>query len=158
MGLDMYIEKYGKGKQVAYWRKVNSVHAFFERECAGEHGLDDCQRVRVTKEIIEKLLVCCNGVIKELSAPTAKKTQRTDEVLECNEGKIETVPTDISVFSGKAAAAAMEHLPPQEGFFFGTYEIDDWYLEDIKETAEICNKLLAETDFENEELWYHAWW
>lgn len=33
---------------------------------------------------------------------------------------------------------AHELLPTQEGFFFGTYEYDEWYFYDIQDTIEIC--------------------
>lgn len=40
---------------------------------------------------------------------------------------------------------AKELLPPTEGFFFGSYEIDNWYVEDLKETVKIIDKALSET-------------
>jgi hypothetical protein len=36
-------------------------------------------------------------------------------------------------------SVAKELLPPQQGFFFGSYEIDEWYLNDIKQTVEIVD-------------------
>lgn len=40
---------------------------------------------------------------------------------------------------------ARELLPPREGFFFGSYEVDDWYMQDIDETIEQIKPLLGET-------------
>ena len=50
-------------------------------------------------------------------------------------------------------------------------EIRDWAIEykdydendftnenDLKELVELIDKVLKETDFENEEVFYHAWW
>lgn len=37
---------------------------------------------------------------------------------------------------------ADELLPPQSGFFFGSTEIDEWYLHDLKRTIDIFEKLL----------------
>lgn len=42
---------------------------------------------------------------------------------------------------------ANELLPTQEGFFFGTYEYDEWYFYDIKDTIEICKWCLSK-DFD----------
>lgn len=37
---------------------------------------------------------------------------------------------------------AMDLLPPHGGFFFGTYEVDEWYLNDLARTIEIFEKAL----------------
>ena len=39
-------------------------------------------------------------------------------------------------------AMAGDILPPTPGFFFGTYEIDDWYMEDMKHTVNALNHIL----------------
>ena len=51
-------------------------------------------------------------------------------------------------------------LPPQPGFFFGSYEIDDWYMEDMKETVGIIDhvlKVFPEDDWDWSFV-YHASW
>lgn len=45
-----------------------------------------------------------------------------------------------------------------EGFFFGSYEYDDYYFEQIKETIEICERVLKEFDFDTNYLIYDEWW
>lgn len=47
-----------------------------------------------------------------------------------------TVLDDHSVTMGK------QLLPPQDGYFFGSTEYDDWYWEDIKYTAEQLRRVL----------------
>jgi len=37
---------------------------------------------------------------------------------------------------------ARQLLPPQEGFFFGTYDYDEWYWKKLEETMEGLNKIL----------------
>lgn len=49
-------------------------------------------------------------------------------------------------------------LPVTEGFFFGSYEYDEYYFEKIKETVEICEKILKEFDFDTNYLIYDEWW
>ena len=49
-------------------------------------------------------------------------------------------------------------LPTQSGFFFGSVEYDEWYYEDIKETIDILEKVLAETDFDNYQITYQSSW
>lgn len=46
-------------------------------------------------------------------------------------------------------------LPPEEGFFFGSYEIDEYYLQDLQQTIEIIN-LCLESPYQDFE--YHASW
>ena len=49
-------------------------------------------------------------------------------------------------------------LPTQSGFFFGSVEYDEWYYEDINNTIDILEKVLAETDFDNYQITYHSSW
>jgi hypothetical protein len=39
-----------------------------------------------------------------------------------------------------------ENLPPTEGFFFGTTEINEWYWDDLELTKQIVSDVLAEMD------------
>lgn len=48
-------------------------------------------------------------------------------------------------------------LPPAEGFFFGSTQIDDWYWDDIKETIGTIKKLLDNTS-EEWEFYYGSSW
>lgn len=52
---------------------------------------------------------------------------------------------------------AEELLPPWSGFFFGTYEIDDWYLGDLEKTIEIFERLFNDDD-KFESIIYQASW
>jgi len=38
---------------------------------------------------------------------------------------------------------AQELLPPQSGFFFGSTDTDEWYLQDLKYTYELLTRLLS---------------
>lgn len=50
---------------------------------------------------------------------------------------------------------AKELLPPCEGFFFGSNEIDEWYFQDLKYTIETINKVLENKDGD---IYYHSSW
>ena len=57
-------------------------------------------------------------------------------------------------------AMAGDILPPTPGFFFGSYGIDEWYMEDLKQTVEIINHALSiipEDDY-NWSFVYRASW
>ena len=47
-------------------------------------------------------------------------------------------------------------LPTRSGFFFGGTDYDDWYLEDIKHTVEVCDRALALPD--QWDLYYQSSW
>ena len=51
-------------------------------------------------------------------------------------------------------------LPTHQGFFFGGYEYDEWYFDQLKETVEIIDGILAEMR-ENDayyEFYYESSW
>ena len=51
-------------------------------------------------------------------------------------------------------------LPTQQGFFFGGYEYDEWYFEQLEETVEIIDGILTEMK-ENDayyEFYYESSW
>ena len=54
--------------------------------------------------------------------------------------------------------SASELLPVQEGFFFGSYDYDKWYFEDVREVQKTFTKLLEEINFNEEELLMYCWW
>ena len=49
-------------------------------------------------------------------------------------------------------------LPTAEGFFFGSTEYDEYYMQDIEDTIEIIKNVLATTDFETQMLAYCSSW
>ena len=58
-------------------------------------------------------------------------------------------------------ALANELLPPQEGFFFGNTEIDEYYLYSVQETYDRRSALLDKTDDDEYKDWsfeYHSSW
>lgn len=48
-------------------------------------------------------------------------------------------------------------LPPQKGFFFGWYEVDDLYFQDIQDTVEKINKVIDTYD-DNYIYYYYSSW
>lgn len=59
----------------------------------------------------------------------------------------------------KDKSLASELLPPQSGFFFGSLDIDEWYLDDLKRTVAIFEKVLKAAERgEIEDVVYQASW
>lgn len=49
-------------------------------------------------------------------------------------------------------------LPTQGGFFFGSTVYDEWYIDDLKKTIDIIDKVLETTDFDTQMLYYVSSW
>lgn len=58
----------------------------------------------------------------------------------------------------KNKAKDKQLLPSRSGFFFGSTDYDEWYFEDLKNTKKILTKVLKETDFEKEVIFYQSSW
>jgi hypothetical protein len=52
---------------------------------------------------------------------------------------------------------AKKMLPPQNGFFFGSAEIDSWYYKDLKNTQEGLKSILAERDRDESYIYRSSW-
>ena len=138
-------------EEIGYWRKANQIHNWFVKNV--QDGEDDCHyHNEVTKEVLEELLAICQKVL---------------DSCEMIEGQIcvgytfkngEMVPTMDYGKCIKDPSVAMELLPTTSGFFFGGTDYDEYYLEDIKHTIEICKNALETTDFETQQISYRSSW
>jgi hypothetical protein len=52
---------------------------------------------------------------------------------------------------------AEELLPSASGFFFGNTDYDEWYYNDVEHTIEILDKILSESDG-NQDIYYSSSW
>ena len=98
---------------VGYWRKANAIHNWFVENVQG--GVDECQRSYVDPETLEQL----SNVCRELT--DLYEDESTREI---------------------ALQKADEKLPVAEGFFFGGQEYDEYYWDDVKETAYFLEEFL----------------
>lgn len=53
---------------------------------------------------------------------------------------------------------AKELLPVTSGFCFGSNDYDEWYYEELSETAALLRNLIVDFDFTKNELHYTDWW
>ena len=98
---------------VGYWRKANAIHGWFVRECGG--GIDECQDIDVPREKLVELREACDSVLR--------------------------VPANVNW--GLEDAASKAGLLPTRGFFFGSHEMDEWYMQDMKYTIEMLDHVLS---------------
>lgn len=136
---------------VAYWRKANQILGWLDRNVA-DGEIENCKDYRISSEILQNLIDTCNYVLdnSELVAGKVSNGQKYED------GKWVDVFVDGLVV--KDTTACEEFLPSQKGFFFGNQDYNEWYLDDVRYTATICEKILKETDFSRYELWFYASW
>ena len=124
-------------KQVAYWRKANAIHKWFVDNI--QSGEDDCCYHReVTEQDLEKLIEICKEILDTAVLTDDKNTQ------------------DGKYFINVEVCKKL--LPSESGFFFGSTDYDQWYIRDIEETYRVLKKVLEETDFETQMLFYVSSW
>lgn len=139
-------------EDVAYWRKANAIHNWFVQNV--QDGEDNCGEYPVSKEKLLELLNAVNVVLdaSEMEDSWVKNGYRATP----NSGGF------LPVYErGKRIvdwSTADFYLPTTSGFFFGSTDYDQWYIEDLESTKKQLEKVLAETDFENQLVTYHASW
>ena len=139
LGIKYYVwdteKKYpyeGIHEQVGYWRKANEIHKWFVDHV--QDGFDDCKyHHEVTEGKLRELLAVCRKVTEYFHT-----NSNGEIVVDC--------------------IGCENELPTETGFFFGSTEYDEWYVQDVEYTEELCEKLLKETDFEAEALFYVSSW
>ena len=136
--------------EVGYWRKANAIHKWFVDNV--QDGVDDCAYYEVSKEQLEELLDVCMTIKKNSKMKKGKIQNGTT----MKDGKWVPIMEDGAYIENPEVAA--ELLPTQSGFFFGSTEYDEWYMQEITDTIAILTKALETTDFDREMVVYSASW
>lgn len=135
-------------EEVMYWRKANQIHGWF---CKHTSEIDNNILYRVEREDLENLLLDCKKVLQILETAPKSITQRLGGFKDGGEFFVDVeIYTDIP--------EVFEILPPTQGFFFGSYEVDDNYKEDIENTIEFLEEELSLPEVGYYEYEYHASW
>jgi hypothetical protein len=159
MGLDMYLIKRKKedkktdlwsfDNELIYWRKANQVHKFF---CDNGKEIEPQCSYRVLKSDLEELL---NRCIKVLEVAKVEKGIVQNGYHFENDEMIPNYEEGITIVNPEEIAKI---LPTCKGFFFGSTEYNEYYLEDIRYTKESLEALIPTIDFDNEDVFYLASW
>lgn len=139
MGLDMYLSK---KTYVKNWdhQKPEERHAITVKLGGKKHPTIDPKRIsgiteqvaywRKANAIHQWFVIHAQGGVDE-----CQETPVDRELLQKLLDTVKAVLDDPNM--------AMTLLPPQSGFFFGSTEVDQWYLEDLKFTRDVLEKELA---------------
>jgi hypothetical protein len=125
-------------EEVMYWRKANHIHAFFVDNV--QDGEYKCGTYHVEWERLRALLVVCDKVIKASKLVPGSVYKGTQYDKDHPEGV--AMRESGRVIEDASVAKAL--LPTREGFFFGSYEYDEDYLNDVKATYDWAFRVLAD--------------
>lgn len=157
--IDFYSQFYTEGKygfyhiaeQVGYWRKANQIHNWFVENV--QDGIDDCNYHReVTEEDLRELLDICERVIASCVMVDGQIQNGT----KYENGKMIPIMQNGSYV--KDPSVARDLLPSTSGFFFGSTEYDEWYVDDIRITIDIIKQVLKSTNFNTQMIYYVSSW
>jgi hypothetical protein len=167
MGLDMYLESHQKETYDLYSESISFMQKIlnYRHKDSKEVFVDDDEWAKA-KDSVDALI----DHKQEQIAYWRKANQIRgwfSELLgeESNgvcKGKVSKENIESLLNTCKQVLAdhslAEKLLSVTEGFFFGSYEYDEYYFEQIKETVEICERVLKEFDFNTNYLIYDEWW
>ena len=131
-----FSKKYPEGNSievsvgVAYWRKANAIHQWFVDNV--QEGVDDCQEYEVSRDQLRELLDIVTELLKHVDkgAPVKERDVFFG-------GEYDSYPNlTMDVDAAKAS------LPTQQGFFFGSTNYDEWYVQDLEITRDQLTQIL----------------
>jgi hypothetical protein len=135
-------------EEAGYWRKANAIHTWFVQNV--QDGHDDCREHYVTRETLASLLAAVTKVLdaSELVDGTVANGSPFDA-----QGNRINYLVDGKVI--KDPSVAKELLPTEDGFFFGSTDYDQYYIEDLQNTKKILEKAIS--DREGDYYYQSSW-
>ncbi len=145
MGLDMYLDKRSYVKNWGHTDKNDQHEVTVKR---GGILREDIKPDRV-KAVVEE--VCYWRKANAIHGWFVNNVQDGQD--DCREYGVSAeqlsellakVNVAIAAFDAGEKEKLDEVLPPMKGFFFGTYEYDEWYKKDLEHTKQSIEEVLAE--------------
>jgi hypothetical protein len=123
---------------VMYWRKANHIHGWFVDNV--QNGDDNCQTYDVSQGDLIKLFDVCEKILEASVLVDGEIVASTTYDKDHPEGIDKREPGKVI----QDATVAENLLPTREGFFFGSTEYDEDYLEDVKSTRDWIVRMVGE--------------
>ena len=173
-------DKFGIGNHieikttVLYLRKANEIHNWFVENV--QNGNDDCGEYEVSYENLHRLYDTCKKIIdvvdgtkmfipkkylnkawyKDMEKEFTFDSKNLKKMVDCG-------LWNYHFKNDKANEIIKDNLPPRDGFFFGSTEIDGGYLYDIAKTILMLNNIFKELKIEEKNkdfptFYYQASW
>ena len=154
MGLDhgLIMKNNAIQEDLFVWRKENHIHKWFVTNC--QEGIDDCGEYVIPFSKIEELYNTAEMILQELKKEKliSKEVYNGETYIE-KEWKVllrsEQLPENVS--------AAINLMPTQSGFFFGSTDYDSYYISSLVEIVKILKPYLDKKDENIEFLYWSSW-
>lgn len=139
--------------EVMYWRKANQLHGWLVKHV--QNGKDDCKPYHVDFETLSYLLEDCKKVIE--SSKLVDGMIKNGETYNSKTNTWESQRAPGKVIEDSTVAQAT--LPATEGFFFGHYEYNESYLDDVIATHNWLERMINDHNKGLPgDIYYHSSW
>lgn len=162
MGLDMYLTaskyvgnwEHSEKEETKCYKTITSALGLKDFSCPGSPSLT----VDVTVAYWRK----ANAIHKWFVEKIQEGVDNCQKYYVSRESLEELLKDCQQVMSfkdrGDQEKVAMETLPPQQGFFFGSTVIDEYYYDDIQNTIDQVQEILENPKLEDWDFQYQASW
>ena len=133
---------------IGYWWKANQIHGWFVDNVQG--GVDECRECDVSRDQLKDL----RDIVQEVLNNSKMVPGKVNVGYAFDHDGYHDIFEDGFVI--KNARVARKLLPRREGFFFGLYGYDQFYLENLRDTLPILDEALAsppEVTFSYQSSW-----
>lgn len=160
MGLDMQLnkknKKTGELELIGYWRKANAI---FEWIDFNVETINNMQELFMSEEDVKKLLAKCKDVLAWCKSDNATwEVKKTNVGAKIENGVFTPLIQEVKVMDARTASVLDAIMPTRQGYFFGSTLYDEGYMQDLADTITFCERVLAEVDFDTEDVVFWAWW
>lgn len=143
--------------ECAYWRKANAIHQWFIENCGD--GEEDRRTMEVDLEQLKELVKLCKKVMRSINLVDGKVsngyTYRTGK-----DGKMEKVYDFVDGKVIEDATICKKLLPTCSGFFFGSTDYDEYYVQDLERTIAQLEEVIKDAEEGDKDVCfeYYASW
>jgi hypothetical protein len=135
-------------EEVGYWRKANQIHAWFVANVEADNGGESYVSVEQLKELLATVKTVLKSI--KLVKGKIKNGKRSTE------NGWEDIWEDGKFIENSAVCQRL--LPTSSGFFFGSEEYDQWYVNDLKDTKKILEDCLKGAKVGDGSFYYSSSW
>lgn len=125
-------------EDVMYWRKANHIHAWFVDNV--QDGIDNGGSYYVSEDKLRELLSVC---LKVIAASKLVEGMDVDDTTSSS-GDLSPVPHCAPCRVIEDPTVAKQLLPTRSGFFFGSAEYNEDYLDAVKSTRGWAVRMLSD--------------
>jgi len=143
--------------ECAYWRKANAIHKWFIDNCGG--GDEDKREMEVSLEQLKELVEVCKKVILSINLVDGKVSNGYT-IRKNKDGKMERLYNFVDGQVVEDATICKKLLPTCSGFFFGSTDYDEYYVEYLTDTIAQLEGVIKDAEESDKDVWfeYYASW